>query len=177
MLDRSECGIKKLNPMNALSSPLLLSVFSRRRARKKKSTSEKTRILETCRLRLSFTKSRRRSRHPSVPTAPMNSPEGSLARRGGSARLCGRIDVVKADAAVAAVADVVVVVAGLCRLEPALPPSSRAVRTAPPPPQLTEEDNMRLSLSRALAEEKKNQRQRGKEGAKAWESRIFCRSL
>lgn len=99
-----------------------------------------------------------------------------MARRGGSARLCGRIDVVvKADAAV--VADVDVVVAdGLCRLDAALPPSSRAVRTAPPPPpQLTEEDNMRLSLSLALAEEerKKLRGNEEKKARKAWESRIF----
>ena len=109
------------------------------------------------------------------PDSNRDAPEGSLARRGGSARLCGRIVVVdvKADAAAAAAA--VVVAAGLCRLVAALPPSSRAVRTAPPPPQLTEEDNMR-SHSRAPRGGRKL-RGNGKRRREGWERIFSLRSL
>ena len=74
----------------------------------------------------------------------MNAPEGSLATRAGSARLCGRIvdiDVVDVEVEAEDAA-----AAGL-GAAPLLPPSSRAEAEAVPPPQLREEDNMRLCLS------------------------------
>lgn len=104
------------------------------------------------------------------PDSNLDAPEGSLARRGGSARLCGLIVVVdvKADAAAA-------VVGLFCLLDDALPPSSRAVRTAPPPPQLTEEDNM-PSHSCAPRGARKKLRGNGKRGREGWERILSLRS-
>ena len=138
------------------------------RRRKKNDVRKEKKKFRLVAFRLSRAGSTRLIHHLSIPTATVNAPGGSLARRGGSARLCGRIVVdvdvvVEADAAAAAG----VVVAGLCRLdEAALPPSSRAVTTVPPPPpRVTEEDNMR-SHSRARCWRKEEKTQRGKRGEK-----------